>query len=159
MFDWLNNQPATSTTEESRVFEAPETPAPIFAYRALKGILFGSPDYDDEDEDKENIAPTSLTEAVKESSSRNTSKNDAIDISARLRPKSTYSPSNSRRTRRKTPSLPVTAESTADITYEVDPANAGYTYTTQTERQRDVQGREAVGLANCHYWEVAGCEE
>jgi hypothetical protein len=64
MLDWLNANQAASVTEESQVPDAPETPAPIFAYRALKGILFGSPDYDNEDEDKENIAPANPIQKV-----------------------------------------------------------------------------------------------
>lgn len=57
MLDWLNNDGQPSATEQSQIPDAPETPAPLFAYRALKGIIFGSPDYDDEHENKENIAP------------------------------------------------------------------------------------------------------
>jgi regulator of replication initiation timing len=57
MLDWLNTHQAASNTEVSQILDAPETPAPVFAYRALKGILFGSPDQDDEDEDKENHTP------------------------------------------------------------------------------------------------------
>lgn len=53
--------------EDSRFADAPETPAPIFAYRALKGFFFGSPNEDDDvpakahriggDENKENVPP------------------------------------------------------------------------------------------------------
>jgi hypothetical protein len=57
MLHWLSAHPATSAAEESQIPDAHETPAPVFAYRALKGILFGSPPYDSDDEDKENIAP------------------------------------------------------------------------------------------------------
>lgn len=69
MLDWLSyphqNQEVAvcAVTEDSQAPDAPETPAAIFAYRSLKGILFGSPDYDDnedEDEDKENVAPAAL---------------------------------------------------------------------------------------------------
>lgn len=54
--------------EDSQFPDAPETPAPVFAYRALKGFFFGSPADDDDhhrskhherqsDENKENISP------------------------------------------------------------------------------------------------------
>ena len=67
MLDWLNGDGQCSGVELSQIHEAPETPAPLFAYRALKGILFGSPDYDSEDENKENVAPVQLAQKVKES--------------------------------------------------------------------------------------------
>ena len=58
MLDWLSGDPGRSGADVSQIPDAPETPAPLFAYRALKGILFGSPDpNDDDEEDKENIAP------------------------------------------------------------------------------------------------------
>jgi len=56
MLDWLTSD-HRGTYAESQMLDAPDTPAPVFAYRALKSVLFGS--YDDEDEDeneKENIA-------------------------------------------------------------------------------------------------------
>jgi regulator of replication initiation timing len=65
MLDWLNKNQAASNAEVSQILDAPETPAPVFAYRALKGILFGSPDYDEEDEDKENITPATPIEKPK----------------------------------------------------------------------------------------------
>lgn len=67
MLDWLSSYQGASTTGDSQILDAPETPAPIFAYRALKGILFGSPDYDDQGEDKENIAPAHSSLQLKES--------------------------------------------------------------------------------------------
>src|SRR2546421_3112852 len=65
MLDWLNKNQAASNAEVSQILDAPETPAPVFAYRALKGILFGSPDYDEEDENKENITPATPIEKPK----------------------------------------------------------------------------------------------
>ncbi len=56
MLDWLSNDQRTSYAESSLLLDAPETPAPLFAYRALKSVLFGSHDADDAGEDeKENI--------------------------------------------------------------------------------------------------------
>jgi hypothetical protein len=55
MLDWLSSD-HHGTYAESQILDAPDTPAPIFAYRALKSVLFGS--YDDEEDDeneKENI--------------------------------------------------------------------------------------------------------
>jgi hypothetical protein len=52
MLDWLSSDHRGTY----QTLDAPDTPAPVFAYRALKSVLFGS--YDDEDEDdneKENI--------------------------------------------------------------------------------------------------------
>ena len=42
---------------DETILEGPITPAPIFAYRALRGIFFASPDSSPEHENKENIAP------------------------------------------------------------------------------------------------------
>lgn len=39
------------------ILEAPVTPAPLFAYRAIKGIFFASPDSSPEHANKENIEP------------------------------------------------------------------------------------------------------
>ena len=51
MPDWARD-------DQFQLPDAPETPAPLFAYRALKGILFGSPEYDEEEQNnKENVAP------------------------------------------------------------------------------------------------------
>jgi hypothetical protein len=56
MLDWLSHDQRASYTESSQILDAPETPAPLFAYRALKSVLFGSHDDEDGDEDeKENI--------------------------------------------------------------------------------------------------------
>ena len=77
--------------------DAPETPAPIFAYRALKGILFGSPDYDDEDEDKENVAPAIPDTSVK--GVLRIAARDATMGSTPVRPKPIQSPSNQTRDR------------------------------------------------------------
>lgn len=40
------------------ILDAPETPAPVFAFRALKGVIFGSPNNDNELHNKENANPT-----------------------------------------------------------------------------------------------------
>ncbi len=56
MLDWLSGDQRASYAESSQILDAPETPAPLFAYRALKSVLFGS--YDDQDgidNEKENI--------------------------------------------------------------------------------------------------------
>src|SRR2546429_6614187 len=104
MLDWLNNNQAVSAAEDSQVPDAPETPAPIFAYRALKGILFGSPDYDREDEDednKENVAPASPTQKLK-AAVRNESRRGNVEFSASsspLRSKSATSPNTHARER------------------------------------------------------------
>lgn len=50
--DWLNQDQRASYSESSQIFEAPETPAPLFAYRALKSVLFGF--YDNDENDDEN---------------------------------------------------------------------------------------------------------
>ena len=43
---------------EDTVLDPPATPAPIFAYRALKGWFVGSPDSSPEQDNKENISPS-----------------------------------------------------------------------------------------------------
>jgi hypothetical protein len=56
MLDWLSNDQRASYAESSQIIDAPQTPAPVFAYRALKSVLFGSYDDDDgNDNEKENI--------------------------------------------------------------------------------------------------------
>lgn len=45
---------------DETVFEAPVTPAPLFAYRAIRSIFFASPESSPEHENKENIAPVSV---------------------------------------------------------------------------------------------------
>jgi hypothetical protein len=54
MLDWLSSD-QRGNYAESQILDAPETPAPVFAYRALKGVLFGSYDDDDDENEKENI--------------------------------------------------------------------------------------------------------
>lgn len=56
MLDWLSNDQRASYAESSQFLDAPDTPAPLFAYRALKSVLFGS--HDDEEgyeNEKENF--------------------------------------------------------------------------------------------------------
>ena len=97
MLDWLSNNHGASATEDSQVPDAPETPAPIFAYRALKGILFGSPDDDDEDEDKENVAPA-IPDPTEKGAQQVTARDAAMGLTP-VRPKPTQLPSNQTRER------------------------------------------------------------
>jgi regulator of replication initiation timing len=83
MLDWLNANQAASNTEVSQILDAPETPAPVFAYRALKGILFGSPDYDEEDEDKENHTPVTPIEKTKKAVQK-VDRRGCVDLSSSL---------------------------------------------------------------------------
>jgi regulator of replication initiation timing len=83
MLDWLNANQAASNTEVSQILDAPETPAPVFAYRALKGILFGSPDYDEEDEDKENNIPVTPIEKTKKAVQK-VDRRGCVDLSSSL---------------------------------------------------------------------------
>lgn len=56
MLDWLSNTQQASAAEASQILDAPQTPAPLFAYRALRSVLFGSHEGEESDEnDKENI--------------------------------------------------------------------------------------------------------
>jgi hypothetical protein len=55
MLDWLTSDRLSSYAEPSQNLDAPETPAPVFAYRALKSVLFGLNDGDSDEDDKENI--------------------------------------------------------------------------------------------------------
>jgi Cut12 conserved domain len=50
--------------EDSLFPDAPETPAPVFAYRALKGFIFGSPN-DEGDDNSENTCELQLSEQRK----------------------------------------------------------------------------------------------
>jgi len=95
MLDWLNKNQAASNAEVSQMLDAPETPAPVFAYRALKGILFGSPDYDEEDEDKENIMPATPIEKPKKAVQK-VDRRGRVDSSS-LQPSLAQSPNAGRR--------------------------------------------------------------
>lgn len=53
MPDWLCQDQGAMDSESSLILDGPETPAPLFAYRALKSVLFGS--CDDDEREKENI--------------------------------------------------------------------------------------------------------
>lgn len=46
---------------DETIFEGPVTPAPLFAYRALRSIFFASPESSPEPENKENIPPVTYT--------------------------------------------------------------------------------------------------
>ncbi|KAJ5775314.1 uncharacterized protein N7511_000325 [Penicillium nucicola] len=46
MLDWMKGN---EQGEDSKLFEPPETPAPVFAIRAFKSALFGTPGADEED--------------------------------------------------------------------------------------------------------------
>jgi regulator of replication initiation timing len=94
MLDWLNKNQALDA-EASQILDAPETPAPVFAYRALKGILFGSPDYDEEDEDKENITPATPIEKPKKAAQK-VDRRGRVDSSS-LQPNFARSPNARRR--------------------------------------------------------------
>lgn len=145
MLDWLSAHQATSTAEESQIPEAPETPAPIFAYRALKGILFGSPEYDNEDEDKENIAPAIPMPKVKEPLQKPPQKNDVGSSPLRSkspnnRARQTHPVSPSARKRRqlsptksilRTPGIPTPRRQNANVTFkDVRPSVSPTTVTT-----------------------------
>lgn len=146
MLDWLSAHQATSTAEESQIPEAPETPAPIFAYRALKGILFGSPDYDNEDEDKENIAPAIPIPKIKEPLQKPPQKNDVGSSPLRSkspnnRARQTHPVSPSVRKRRqlsptksilRTPGIPTPRRQNANVTFkDVRPSVSPTTVTTK----------------------------
>lgn len=51
---------------EETILDGPVTPAPVFAYRALKGIFFASPGSSPENENKENLTPAYATSASPE---------------------------------------------------------------------------------------------
>ncbi|KAL2426540.1 hypothetical protein ABEF95_009183 [Exophiala dermatitidis] len=53
------------------VLEAPVTPAPVFAYRALKGVFISSPDSSPDHDNKENVHPDIKTLPTKMDSSVN----------------------------------------------------------------------------------------
>ncbi|KAJ5933769.1 Spindle-body formation-associated protein [Penicillium verhagenii] len=49
MLDWIKgNEPGAAVADTSKVLEPPETPAPVFALRAFKSALFGTPAAEDE---------------------------------------------------------------------------------------------------------------
>jgi hypothetical protein len=50
---------------DATILEGPVTPAPVFAYRALRSIFFASPDSSPEHHNKENIIPTYASSPTK----------------------------------------------------------------------------------------------
>lgn len=146
MLDWLSAHQATSAAEESQIADAPETPAPIFAYRALKGILFGSPDYNDEDEDKENIAPASPVPKLKEPLQKHSQESDVNSSpprskspNNRARQRHPVSPSPRKRRQLsptksilRTPGIPTPRRQNANVTFkDVRPSVSPTTVTTK----------------------------
>ena len=95
MLDWLNNDQRVSSSDTSHLLDAPDTPAPLFAYRALKSVLFGSHDdeYGDEN-DKENIPLQTRTNTVSISSEELPSKTNS-SIPPRPSPRRMLSPAKS----------------------------------------------------------------
>jgi hypothetical protein len=68
MLDRLSHQQDSRCEVASQVFDAPETPAPLFAYRALKSVLFGTHDgYESDENNKENICLDNLSDRLTES--------------------------------------------------------------------------------------------
>ena len=139
MPDWTRD-------DQSQIPDAPETPAPLFAYRALKGILFGSPEYDEEEENnKENVAPVapipvsfnakSNLEIAAQEGTSNQQSFDTRPLSSRIR--DLAPPATSPRKRM------------ALLAREVNPENAWLAYTEQTESQCHVQECQRVNLTSC----------
>jgi hypothetical protein len=159
MLDWLNTNQAASATEESQIPDAPETPAPIFAYRALKGILFGSPEYDNEDEDKENIAPSSPIQKVNQSVQGQSRSGQVNSLPLRSkspnsRARERYPASPSPRTRRqlsptksilRTPGIPTPRRQNVTVTFkDVRPSVSPVGVTTKLLAARnEVRSTEA----------------
>ncbi|KAJ5573631.1 Spindle-body formation-associated protein [Penicillium hispanicum] len=50
MLDWMKGNEGADAADTSKVLEPPETPAPVFAIRAFKSALFGTPGADEETE-------------------------------------------------------------------------------------------------------------
>ncbi|KAE8150385.1 spindle pole body formation-associated protein-domain-containing protein [Aspergillus avenaceus] len=59
MLEWITGQ-NDQFADNSRVLEPPETPAPVFAIRAFKSALFGTPGVDD-DQTERDLKPKNLT--------------------------------------------------------------------------------------------------
>ncbi|KAF7593780.1 hypothetical protein BBP40_010836 [Aspergillus hancockii] len=60
MLEWITGQ-SEQFADNSKVLEPPETPAPVFAIRAFKSALFGTPGADDEDLTERQSNPKNLT--------------------------------------------------------------------------------------------------
>ncbi|KAF9890977.1 hypothetical protein FE257_005234 [Aspergillus nanangensis] len=60
MLDWISAQDGHAA-DTSKVLEPPETPAPVFAIRAFKSALFGTPGADDEDKTEGEVNPRPTT--------------------------------------------------------------------------------------------------
>lgn len=93
MLDWLTSDRLSSYAEPSRNLDAPETPAPVFAYRALKSVLFGLNDGDSDEDDKENI-PLETRSSKGSTTSQNVLKHKSL-TPTRPSPRRIFSPAKS----------------------------------------------------------------
>ena len=95
MLDWLSNEQRASYNEVSQILDAPETPAPLFAYRALKSVLFGSYDGGESDDDDKENAPLQTRSGEKSTGQEIAHQKPEILTPARPTPRRRLSPAKS----------------------------------------------------------------
>ena len=115
MLDWLSNDQRASYTAASQILDAPQPPAPLFAYRALKSVLFGSRDDEESDDnDKENIP---LQPRLVEGSASNEDLHQKPKTLTPSRPTRRRMPSPAKSILR-TPGLPTPRRQNASVTFK-----------------------------------------
>jgi hypothetical protein len=93
------------------ILDAPETPAPLFAFRALKSAIFGSPD--DDERNKENATHPKSAHALRPK----TSEVRAVFLSPSKRRKTNHCPSPAKSILR-TPGIPTPRKPNGNVTFK-----------------------------------------
>jgi hypothetical protein len=129
---------------ELTILDAPETPAPVFAFRALKGVIFGSPN-DDDERNKENAkSPKQITTLRSKISAL---KAPPISPSKRRKINQYASPAKSIL---RTPGIPTPRRQNANVTFkDVTPSLSPEMMrkeTTVKERLLEIEGKGAIAV-------------
>jgi hypothetical protein len=97
---------------EFTILDAPETPAPVFAFRALKGVIFGSPN-DDDERNKENATSPKQVPTLR--SKISALRAPAVSPSKRRKTNQYASPAKSIL---RTPGIPTPRRQNANVTFK-----------------------------------------
>lgn len=127
---------------EFTILDAPETPAPVFAFRALKGVIFGSPN-DDDERNKENRQSPKQVPTLRSKISAL----QAPPISPTKRRKTNQYASPAKSILR-TPGVPTPRRQNANVTFKDVPPSLSPEMTrkgpTTRERLLEIEGKGAV---------------
>lgn len=142
MLDWLITDQNAQCADSSRILEAPETPAPVFAYRALKSVLFGSYDgYESDEGDKENIRLEDLSPRVLTRSQKTPRKSTSSAVTPqRPTPRRVLSPAKSIL---RTPGVPTPRRQNVSVKFKdtkSTPVNLGAISEGNVEKENESPG-------------------